>query len=505
MIIEQIQKVGIVGILPIYFMIFLIVCLITVSIIVSKKENFNVLDELSGSKKSYKFQKLYFGVDNTSIIFVFILVNLVLSPFIWTFDVKFKQNICNLFYNRRDFIGSILIGMTSIAMSMVIFVILFEKEYYLLFSIREVLQNYRFLSIMYIFLVSFIIGEICAIILPKNSLSSIGGTICLILFQLAIIYNIIGFIYISFIIITIMLSDGKSELKLLTQIYKRFWIRRIDTSNFKKKENWTEDAIGINLEYLIEDYKKIIRKRKIVEISNCEFVTTVGCYKQSWYKRAMKKYIILVAIMFAFSTSVNIVLLKRESILLDLINIAFTICEILMAFVNHRSIKIIIIRLFSDTWGYYICTENGKEKLIPRVALRLDNVYDKFIHKMNSINAFFYIWIKYSENDYENFNKQLDNLYNELKDANTENLIMYLPLFTIGYFVFENENYNLDCLHQIYKQMIEKGRGKYQFDRMIVGHIYYLTAYDETGKNVLESKIPMYLKWISGEEECMTS
>lgn len=137
--------------------------------------------------------------------------------------------------------------------------------------------------------------------------------------------------------------------------------------------------------------------------------------------------------------------------------------------------------------------------------MRFDNVYDKFIHKMNSINAFFCIWIKHSENDYENFNKQLDNLYNELKDANTENLIMYLPLFTIGYFVFENENYNLNCLHEIYKQMIEKSKGKYQFDRMIVGHIYYLTAYDETGKNVLESKIPMYLKWISGEEECMTN
>lgn len=199
------------------------------------------------------------------VISFFIFMTFLVVPFVITLDIRYDSYVKEVFLNRIDRISAILIGMTSIAMALVVFVVLFDKEYYLLFSIRDVLQKYKFSVVLPITLGSFILAEVCTLILPSDYVESIGGCVCLLLLQFATLYNIVGFGYITFIIIGIILGNNKKELLLLSQLYKRFWSDKIDTTQFKVEDQWTKDAIGINLQYLIEEYIKVCKKEKYLK------------------------------------------------------------------------------------------------------------------------------------------------------------------------------------------------------------------------------------------------
>lgn len=495
---KQIIQVGILGILPMYFMLILISCCGVIFYDLHiKKENLNRTKGLQNTKKTYKYEQLYFKVDNVMAIFFFIFMTFFVVPFVITLDIRYDSYVKEVFLNRIDRISAILIGMTSIAMAMVVFVVLFDKEYYLLFSIRDVLQKYKFSVVLPITLGSFTLAEVCTLILPSDYVESIGGCVCLLLLQFATLYNIVGFGYITFTIIGIILGNNKKELLLLSQLYKRFWSDKIDTTQFKVEDQWTKDAIGINLQYLIEEYIKVCKKRKISEICNLEFVTSMDCYNEKWYKRAKTKYTFFVTIIWGISVFIDIIFLRDIGVWVIVINTIFTLLEIGAANLNMDCVRVVIMRLFSDTWGYYIFTEKDGEYLIPRVALRFDNVYDKFIQKMNSINAFFYIWIKYSKEDPNNLSNQIEKLYDELKQLGKKSIVTFLPLFTIGYFVFEKKFVKIECIQELYQEIVEQEGNKYQFERMIESQIYYLTTNSTEERDMLKATMKKYLRWIS--------
>ena len=72
-----------------------------------------------------------------------------------------------------------------------------------------------------------------------------------------------------------------------------------------------------------------------------------------------------------------------------MINLVFTAINIGITFCKKDCIYFVVLKLFSDTWGYYIHQENNKENFIPRVALRKSTIYDKYIMRMNSLNVLF--------------------------------------------------------------------------------------------------------------------
>ncbi|MFR5618099.1 MAG: hypothetical protein ACLTJ5_04370 [Clostridium sp.] len=47
---------------------------------------------------------------------------------------------------KIEVVSTIVIGLTTIAIAMAVVIILFDKRYYIVFSIREVLQNINFLN-----------------------------------------------------------------------------------------------------------------------------------------------------------------------------------------------------------------------------------------------------------------------------------------------------------------------------------------------------------------------
>ena len=93
-------------------------------------------------------------------------------------------------------------------------------------------------------------------------------------------------------------------------------------------------------------------------------------------------------------TIIDSIVLQENCLGAILFNVIVTTISIIIAYANIQSFRLVIMRFYSDTWGYYMHTNDNKELLIPRAALRKNNIYDKYIMRMNSLNAFFYIWIK---------------------------------------------------------------------------------------------------------------
>lgn len=310
-------------------------------------------------------------------------------------------------------------------------------------------------------------------------------------FEIVTIYNIVANTYVLFIIVYIMFFEQRKELEILGQLYRSFWIDRLDTSTFKEKTNWSKEAVEINVDYLLQKYVDTCRKKKILKIDYIEFATTLDTYKPKWYKKARNKFIKLNIICMLISILLDIACLNRKCIILVVISLAFTAINIGITFCEKDCIHLVILKFFSDTWGYYIHQRNNKEKFIPRVALRKSNVYDKYIMRMNSLNAFFFIWINYI--DYKNSeNKLVIDMYQEVIDClvSMENIngVIYMPIFIVGFFLYE-KNINVLSAREIYNKIVENGN---LFEMMFMSQIVHLTRNDK--KCIQDAK--KYLLWL---------
>lgn len=329
------------------------------------------------------------------------------------------------------------------------------------------------------------------ITLINQTIESLFDLVRFMVFEIVTIYNIVANTYVLFIIVYIMFFEQRKELEILGQLYRSFWIDRLDTSTFKEKTNWSKEAVEINVDYLLQKYVDTCRKKKILKIDYIEFATTLDTYKQKWYNKARNKFIKLNIICMLSSILLDIACLNRKCIILVVINLVFTAINIGITFCEKDYIHLVILKFFSDTWGYYIHQRNNKEKFIPRVALGKSNVYDKYIIRMNSLNAFFYIWINYI--DYKNSeNKLVIDMYQEVIDClvSMENInsIIYMPIFIVGFFLYE-KNINVLSAREIYNKIVENGN---LFEMMFMSQIVYLTRNDK--KCIQDAK--KYLLWL---------
>lgn len=484
-------KVTVWGTLPIFFAFIIIVGSIFIK--ATQKEKITPLDELCKKKKKYKTEKLFSKTDYLSEIYLGTGITLAIVPFVLIFNAMFEGYIYRMFENIEE-LSDITIGLTSIAVTMAVVVVVFEKNYYIVFSIKEVLQNNKFVEWLICVIVSCVIVCLISMTLLDKQLVSYFDFIRFVALEVAILYNVLGVIYIFYVCINIMFLERKNELSLLRQLYRRFWIHRFDTTHLKKNE-WKCEAVEINIEYLLERYIDICKKNKIRMIKDIEFGTTLGCYKKKWYYKTKFKLITIMIVLFVVSSLVCILVLQENSQFFIFVNLIVTIITIVLACLNVQSFQLAVLRLLSDTWGYYICDKNNKELLIPRVALRKSNVFYQYIMRMNSLNAFFYIWINDVGEKKKDMIDQFQVILNWFEELEQKNMITYFPVFTIGYFLYEKE-IKVQKIKDLYDKYVMKEGEKYSFERMIHSQIFYLTK--NYNKNIFDysKQLNKYLLWI---------
>ena len=223
---EQFFKVSIWGILPVLLAFIVFLC--TVLIKCMKKEVLSPIEEFCDKKKFHKTEKIYSKVVYLSDIYFFVCVTLAIIPFVILFNARYDSYIYEMI-KKIEVVSTIVIGLTTIAITMAVVIILFDKRYYIVFSIREVLQKYKFSECLIVVIICCILAAGTTMTLLNGEIDSCFDVARFMILEIAAVYNIVGVTYILCVIINIMFLERKNELCLLGQLYRRFWLHRIDT------------------------------------------------------------------------------------------------------------------------------------------------------------------------------------------------------------------------------------------------------------------------------------
>lgn len=489
--IETWNQVLVLGILPIGLAVSVLLPAFLIKVF--KWEVESPLEEIIGKKKNYRAKSIYVKYDYITEVILWLCVTLAGTPFLIILNARFEKYIYGMLDNI-EVMSSIVIGLSAIVATMAVVVIVFDKKYYIVFTIKEVLQRYRFTEWLIVVATSCIIVCISTMTLLDERIDTVFDAVRFMILEIATIYNIVGTAYIIVIIFCVMFSERRYELSMLGQLYRRFWMRRIDLMQFKEKEGWSEEAVEINVDYLMEMYIEACKHKTVKGIRKMEFGTTIGCYKRKWYVSARNKFYILMLVLLVISTLVNCLVLREESIEIIILNVIVTVLTVICTWREGKRMYLVILRLFLDTWGYYIVDDNGSEKIIPRVKMIKRAIYN-YILKMNSLNAFFYIWIKYITPCQEESEKRFNQVLMWIDTQDKKDVITYFPVFTIGFFFFET-GIKMEKIKSIYAELIKEKEDKLSFEKMLHGQIFYLTKnyYSEVyGYGTILNE---YLRWL---------
>lgn len=493
-----ITKVSILGLLPIIPVS--VVLLSTILLRINYKGKSPSMEEMKLQKSNNKSVNIYYGIDIGTTFITTISIVFSFLPFLLFENVKHQIYIDSMI-SKIETLSTITIGLTTIIITISVVLILFDKNYYLIFSIKEVLKTYHFFYFLAVILISCIITCIFTMSLLNQEVSTYFDFIRLIILEIAVIFNI-GCSSIAFIIVfRIMFSEEKNELKMLSKLYRIFFIHNLDVTQIKGADKWNVSAMKINVEYLTERYLKICEKNKVELFNKLEFVTTIGIYKDKWYKKARNKFIILLFALYTISVLINLYTLKDESKGLIVLNTIFVGVAICLSFFKIQSFQLALFKLFSDIWGYYIKKVNKKgrskekdEEFIPRVAIRFLNKSDQYIQDLNSLVAFFYIALL-KEVDNKEIVHSIEVVLEWFQEYKGKNAIFYLPIFTIGYFAFERK-YEINIIKNEYKLLDLDETGRHCFKLMMYSQIFNLKRYVNIKQLEAEKKMTLYLKWL---------
>lgn len=487
---EEIWQLTILNILPVFWAaaVYIFALILYFRDKISDKDNY-------GRNRESRIGSIYFHRDGVGTLYWGACLILLVGSPLASWNVKHPHYIENMLENVGA-ISSIVIGLTTLAVTLAVAIILLDKRYYLVFSIREVLQKYGFPKYLIVVIFSCVISCVMAISPLDETVKSFYD-FRLMTFEMGVIANIGGITYILGIAGCILFFDQKAELSLLKQLYRRFWFDKIDTSHFKDRKSWSKEAVEINIEYLITQYIDLCQKKKIDQIESIEFIADEKIFTRKWYGKAKSKLVIILVLLWAVSSGINVACIDNKSLitLITLVNAVFVLVAWVLTHLNSESVQTVIMRLYLDTQGYCAYTKDKKEIPIPRVAIRIDNIYDKYIMSMNSLNAFFDIWLNYvDKREKQHIQEMYSKIIKRLECVKNRNVVTYFPVFVIGYFLFDKDIKNAD-VKDVYRNIVLP-QNEHMFKRMLQSQIFYLNQISRDDCDKYMDKIEAYLKWL---------
>ena len=430
----------------------------------------------------------------------------------------FNINYVNFMVQNSWNINNGIMAGESLAIAMILGITSLNKSYYLCFSVKEVLKYKRMRGVLTTLVVLFITHLIYAVVFMGVRTDTVLGLSLLALFQTAVYINIILTVYILLTCVPIMLNDGRFELSLLNKLYYFFWTPNWEFFDIRESKQWSRKGVKKNFDYLTERYIRLIENKEVKKIKYLKFVDIDEekdeAEKTKWCLYARDKYrriifgilgvleAVYVLVLLALLIFGRVGLLGMLSAIwkVSKLNVGIAAVTWLISLLPLRYFGKAALKIVADTAGYCVSMEDKKEKIIPRVALRPDFAMDKFIKQMNCINAFFFIWIKYTEKDINEQEKTCEQLMKKIRSVNDTSSVAYLPVLTIGYFMYTNSNKTqCDASKEVYLEMQQKcGKNdKSMIDKMLESHIRYLMKNMEDNVENTEGNVKEYLHWLS--------
>ena len=187
---------------------------------------YNPKEELKKSGEYQKVQNIFREPDKflRIIISIFILIALVVA-FLYI-DVPFEKSIFNILDKNLNQICTISIGIATLVFATAVALSSFEKNYYLVFDKTDVLKLYHFDFLLIICFLWWVI--LCVVsIFEINNKSNMLYAGYVIVIEVSFAIEVLASCCIIFIVLKILFSNTKFELRILKELHRVFWINNI--------------------------------------------------------------------------------------------------------------------------------------------------------------------------------------------------------------------------------------------------------------------------------------
>ena len=430
---DGIGEVWILGILPVYLLVYILIGVIAMRYLSSSAftKDIRSMRQRSAMETLREGLRHFFGLAG-----VFTAAAVVFPPFL-VLNVRHNAILTTLQENVGT-LCSMVIGLTTIVLTVSVVIILFHKNYYLVFTISDVLKSYHFTECLGALLSNCLGTCVCALIQLYLTAGTLWYSVVLMIMEWCILICLAATGMSFWIIYRVMFSNEKAELRLLNRLYRIFrGGSRPDEVQASRAQDWDAGAVRMNVEYLCGEYVAAARTLPIHRVRSLRYLSGQA-RTETWntlYKKILRTFIFAAICVWLFSMIVVSVVLGAEGtgmLLLDTIMLAVVTVPAWLG-MHHGSGK--GQTLFDDTLGYEMETEGGKRIRIPRMILRPANRYDRFVMRMNSLTAFFCIALERGMSA-DMTQAALQIVIDWLSDIREKHSCLYLPVFAAGYYAF---------------------------------------------------------------------
>lgn len=487
--------------IPLFFLLYLVVIII-LSEKLNKIDNGDIIQNLSRKELEISFPSKYTTFEKctfyimygSSLIFSFFFIMLIITD--WKSDFFLNLSL------KIESLNNICFSMTTIVITVSVVIITFKKDYYLAFSIKDVLGTQYFSAGLLFIMISCLSSQfLTVILLGIGDIDDVFGVSILVMEEVVLIINYISSIYVMFIVLRILLSEEYFELTILKQLYRK--MLNLETTLYNINREWNKCATNINVAFLVQDYRKKVKRIKIEGIERFYFATSLDIGGIRWYKRAIKKLTNICVFLCVFSCVICFVYGEFYK---TVINISVVFCMIFVfttkRFMNkyYRCLN----RIVYDSWGYYIKSES-KEYFCGLFSFFSPRIIENYIHSIKNIVCFFRIGLEVNfqnEKEIVVIEYMLKKIVSVFKNENCKNdyikSIYQLPIYLIGYLQYQVDidNNSMKICKQLYKELNLNKYEKNKLNETLYG--FTLDIYREINDGVtLNKKYLDYWKYLN--------
>lgn len=440
-----------------------------------------------------RLQSIYWKSDYSVMHEIAIAVALSLFIVLAKINNIFIYYVGGMMENLETVTG-IIIGLTGFAFSMAVAVLVFDKNYYIVFSVKDVLKENKCSYWMKWAIIYCFCACIMSMTLLDYEMITLFDHIRFIIFEIAVMYNLFCSFMVYHVVWKIMFSDN-SELKLLRKLYRVHELGNIDYSQMKKGMKWEKEAVEKHLDYLFEDYRKQCKNVKTKDIKSMKLFFAPEEKRDIWNKQVRNRYLMFVACFVGMGLLINtyLCIIYNEKILNDLIiHIAIGITNCSLILLPVPSIKEVAFSLIWEKWGF--CIDTGKYRFVTCRSYQIINKkYVRYLQSYGSLTGFIKVlsekmpWI---EENAKNIKEILKRNILKISD-DMQDVVGMLSIFVIGYIQFK-KGIKMKCVKDVYRKLDMTDEMKNVFKEMFYDYILYMDK--EKAERKTEDK---YLKWLS--------
>lgn len=378
----------------------------------------------------------------------------ILLPYYLVINLKHEAILAQIAAGA-DALTSMVIGLATLVLTVSVVIILFHKEYYLVFSISDVLKSYHFTGCLGTLLANCLGVCACELIHLYLTEGTIWWKLVFLIMEWCVLTCLATSAAALLVICLVMFSTNRVELRLLGRLYRIFrGGDRPDESQSGSAAGWDPGAVRINLDYLCAEYVSAARLLPIHRVIRFEYLTNEARQQslQQLRSRSRRLYLFAALGIWLISTIVVGTVLGAEGaglLLLDTLLLGVVTVPVLIGSRRHTEVPIEV--LFDDTLGYVMELETEKKRKevrIPRITLRPASRYDRFVQSMNSLTAFFVIALDRGMQQ-DMTETSVGIMVDWLAEVKEKHSCLYLPVFAAGFYAFAHGQ-RLTSVHNFY-------------------------------------------------------